>query len=117
MIVSALRREASTSRSRSCPSDQRLAGTGKIGGQIALEFLFGKWAAVAKDASAGAFDHERAPARRVASRIRERLRNGVANDGIATKFLRSGNAGQRKQRAGKDRARHAMPASSQRLPP
>ena len=60
------------------------AGTGKVGGQVALEFLFGKWAAVAEDASAGAFDDERAPARNVAPRIRERFRNGVADDGIRT---------------------------------
>jgi hypothetical protein len=60
------------------------AGTGKIRGQVALELVFGKWAAVAEDASAGTFDDERSPAGNVASRIRERFRNGVVDDGIGT---------------------------------
>ncbi len=117
-MVAALRRDASTSRSRSWPSDHAAAGTGKIRRQVALELLFGKWAAVAEDASAGTFDDERAPARRVAGRARQRLRNGIADDGIAAKlFARRARPGRREQRAGKDRARHAMRASSQRLPP
>ena len=87
------------------------AGTGKVRRQVALKLLFGKWAAVAEDASAGTFDDERAPARHVAARIRERLRNGVADDGIGPKRLRAGReAGQREQRAGKDQARYAMRA-------
>ena len=117
-MVAALRRDASTSRSRSWPSDQRLPEPARLGRQVALEFLFGKWAAVAEDASAGTFDDERAPARRVAARIRQRFRNGVADDGIG---LRSAcapaGAGQGEQRAGKDRTRYAIRASSQRLPP
>ncbi len=60
------------------------AGTGKIWGLVALEFLFGKWAAVAEDASAGTFDDERSPTGNVASRIRERFRNGIGDDGIGT---------------------------------
>ena len=82
MIVPGLRREASTSRSRSWPSDQRLPAPARLGRQIALELLFGKWSAVAEDAGAGAIDHERAAARRVARRTRQRFRNGVADDGI-----------------------------------
>ena len=68
-MVAALRRDASTSRSRSWPSDQRLPEPARLGRQIALELLFGKWAAVAEDASAGTFDDERAPARHVAARM------------------------------------------------
>ena len=116
-MVAALRRDASTSRSRSWPSDQRLPEPARLRRQIALEFLFGKWAAVAEDASAGTFDDEGAPARRVAGRACQRLRNGIADDGIAAKFLRGCEAGQGEERAGKDRTRHAMRASSQRLPP
>ena len=93
------------------------AGTGKVRRQVALEFLFGKWAAVAEDASAGTFDDEGAPARHVAGRARERLRNGIADDGIAAKVFRGREAGQGEERAGKDRTRYAMRASSQRLPP
>ena len=56
------------------------AGTGEVGRQIALELLFGKWAAMAEDASAGPLDHERAAARAVARRAGQRFRNGVADD-------------------------------------
>ena len=63
-------------------------GTGKVGRQVALKLLLGKWAAVAEDASAGTFDDEGAPARCVSACIRERFRNGVADDGVAAKFLR-----------------------------
>src|SRR5215218_342205 len=38
------------------------AGTGKVRRQVALEFLLGKWAAVAQDASAGTLDNEGASA-------------------------------------------------------
>src|SRR5206468_11155422 len=58
------------------------AGTGKIRRQVALELLLGKWAAVAEDASAGTFDDEGASTGHVAARMRERLRNGVADDGV-----------------------------------
>ena len=85
------------------------AGTGKVRRQIALELLFGKWAAVAEDASAGTLDHQRAAARRVASRIRERFRNGVADDGVGPQRLRAGRAGQREQRG---REQHPDMASS-----
>jgi len=58
------------------------AGTGKTRRQVALEFLLGKWPAVAEDESAGAFDHERAPPRNIPPRIRERFRDRVADDCI-----------------------------------
>src|SRR5437773_4541662 len=66
------------------------AGTRKVRRQIALELLFGKWAAVAEDASAGTFDDEGAPAGRVTARIRERLRHGVADDGVGLQRLPTG---------------------------
>ena len=44
------------------------AGAGKIGRKVALELLFGKRAAVAEDAGAGALDHQRAAARGIAAR-------------------------------------------------
>ena len=68
------------------------AGTGKAGRQVALEFLFGKWAAVAEDASAGTFDDEGATARCVSARIRERFRNGIVDDDIGLQRLRAGRA-------------------------
>src|SRR4030095_10119014 len=87
------------------------AGTGKVGRQVALEFLFGKWAAVAEDASAGTFDDEGAASRCVAAPLMERFREGVDDDGVAACFFSGREAGDRKKRAGKDQARYAMRAS------
>ena len=82
-MVAALRREASTSRSRSWPSDQRLPVPARFGARSPWNFCSGKWPAVAEDASAGALDDQRAAARRVARRARQRFRNGIADDRIA----------------------------------
>ncbi len=92
-------------------------GAGKIWGEVALELLFGKWAAVAEDASAGAFDDEGAPARNVAARIRERFRDRVADDRVAAQLRRGREAGQHEECATKGQLRYAMRAFSQKLPP
>ena len=50
---------------------------------------------MAEDASAGTFDDEGAAAGCIAGRARQRLLNGIADDGIAAKVFRGREAGQR----------------------
>jgi hypothetical protein len=59
---------------------------------------------MAEDASAGTFDDEGAAAGCIPGRARQRLRNGIADDGIAAKVFRGCEAGQREQGADKDQA-------------
>ena len=53
-----------------------------LGSAVALKLLFGKRTAVAKNAGAGSFQHQRASARRIAWRAGQRFRDGIAGDGI-----------------------------------
>ena len=102
MIVSALRREASTSLSRSCPSDQRLPEPERSGARSPWNFCSGNGPLWHRMQVLRPFHNEGTPARRVASRLREQFRNGIANNNIVAKFLRRDDAGQRKKRAGKN---------------
>jgi hypothetical protein len=63
------------------------AGAGEAGREIALKLLFRKWAAVTEDASAGAIERQRASARGIAGRTRQRFRDGIADDGVGPQAL------------------------------
>jgi len=89
-MVAALRRDASTRRSRSWPSDQRLPAPPRPGGEVALKLLFRKRSAVTEDAGAGAIDGEARVACYVTRQARQRLGNGISDHSISSQLGRAG---------------------------
>jgi hypothetical protein len=80
------------------------AGAGEAGREITLKFLFRKWPAMAKDASAGAINDQRAAPRRITRHARQRFRNGIADHNIWPQSLRAGRRGQGERRRHEPRA-------------
>ena len=84
MIVSGLRRVASTSRSRSWPADQREPAPDRSGASVPWNFSSGngpEWHS--RQSAEPAIEHDRPAAGRIAGRLRsERRRDGVADDFI-----------------------------------
>ena len=74
------------------------AGPREAWGEIALKSGFRERSGVAKDTGRAAIQHQRAPARRIARRARQRLRNRIARDDIAaqSRFVRRAGQGDRR---------------------
>lgn len=97
-MVSALKRAASTRRSRNWLTDHRFPGAGEIRREVALEPRFREGAGMAEDAGRRARQHQRASARGIAGRAGERSRNAVADDCVRRELVRLGGQGQGKAR-------------------
>src|ERR1700694_5904843 len=80
------------------------AGASETGREITLKFLFRKWSAVTKDASAGAINYKRGASRRITWHACQRFQNSIADDNICPQSLPGGRAGQGDRRRGEPRA-------------
>jgi len=80
------------------------AGASETGREITLKFLFRKWSAVAKDASAGTINYKRTASQRITWHACQRFRNGIADDDKSQQSLLAGHAGQGERRRGEPSA-------------
>jgi len=88
------------------------ARAGKTGCNVALEPLFRKRAAMAKDAGAGSLHHQRSSARGVAGCAGQRGRDSAADNGIRPQCLRIRRAAKRDKNSD-----HICDRPNQRCPP